>query len=154
MNNFANLDCAKSQGQRNAQAFKVCKKERGFVVISLLCMYKILFPYVCISWHALKISFRSIPITVNKQHTHVFFFFPITQRQTKISRGHSNKNNDAYKYPANAAFFVQISQRKQKKIRPGKGGEFTAFEPGNSVDEGRGGIFFRRRHYRWGLLGR
>lgn len=61
-----------SGGQKNAQAFKVCKKERGFVVISLLCMYKILFPYVCISWHALKISFRSIPITLNKQHTHVF----------------------------------------------------------------------------------
>lgn len=142
-----------SGGQRNAQAFKVCKKERGFVVISLLCMYKILFPYVCISWHALKISFRSIPITLNKQHTHVFFF-PITQRQTKISRGHSNKSNDAYKYPANAAFFARISQRKQKKIRPGKGGGFTAFETGNSVDEGRGGIFFRIRHCRWGLLGR
>lgn len=99
---------------------RYAKKERGFVVVNLLCMYKIFFSYVSISWHALKIVFVLYPSLSTNSILTFFFFFQIAQRKVKTPRRHSSKNNDAGKYPANAAFFAQISQRKQKKDASGE----------------------------------
>lgn len=112
-----------------AEGRKMPRHSRGFVVISLLCMYKILFPYVCISWHALKISFRSIPITLNKQHTHVFPPPPSHKDRQKPHGGIVIRTMTPTNIQRTPPFLLRFPRGNKKRSVRGREGDLPHLNP-------------------------